>query len=66
MLTHLHLETLKPCADVDIRADRHSVQIESKMVFFRDPERSVLDVREHRKRGKAPFAGRYGLNVDRS
>ncbi len=34
------------------------------MVIFCDPERSVLKVREHRKRGKAPFAGRYGLNVD--
>src|SRR3546814_12552497 len=48
------------------RADRHSVQVESKMVVFRDPERSVLSVREHRKRGKPPFAGRHGLNVDRT
>jgi len=28
------------------------------MVIFRDPERSVLKVREHRKLGKTPFAGR--------
>lgn len=30
------------------------------MVIFRAPERSVLKVREHRKRGKAAFAGRQG------
>jgi len=28
------------------------------MVDFRDPERSVLMAREHRKREKLPFAGR--------
>jgi len=28
------------------------------MVHFRDPERSVLKAREHRKREKVPFAGR--------
>ena len=28
------------------------------MVIFRDPERSVLMAREHRKHEKAPFAGR--------
>jgi hypothetical protein len=28
------------------------------MVVFRDPERSVLMAREHRKREKPPFAGR--------
>jgi len=27
---------------------------------LRDPERSVLKVGEHRKRAKAPFAGRQG------
>jgi len=27
---------------------------------FRDQERSVLKVGEHRKHGKAPFAGRQG------
>jgi len=31
------------------------------MVDFRDPERSVLNVREHRKRGKPPFAGQHQL-----
>src|SRR5688572_743267 len=35
------------------------------MVVFRDPERSVLNVREHRKRGKPPFAGRYGRHIMR-
>src|SRR3546814_14189371 len=35
------------------------------MVVSRDPERSVLSVREHRKREESPFAGRHGLNVDR-
>jgi len=34
------------------------------MVIFRDPERSVLKVRKHRKTGKAPFAGPPELNVD--
>jgi hypothetical protein len=34
------------------------------MVILRDPERSVLKVREHQKLAKAPFAGRHGLNVD--
>jgi hypothetical protein len=34
------------------------------MLVLRDPERSVLNVREHRKHGKATFAGRHGLNVD--
>lgn len=35
------------------------------MVVFREPERSVLSVREHRKLVKLPFAGPHGLNVDR-
>jgi hypothetical protein len=35
-----------------------------KMVLWRDPERSALNVREHRKHGKAPFAGQPELNVD--
>ncbi|MBL8651720.1 MAG: hypothetical protein JNL35_15115 [Sphingopyxis sp.] len=43
-----------------IRADRHSEDDVPKMVVFRDPERSVLKVCEHRKRGKPPFAGRQG------
>jgi len=30
------------------------------MVDFRDLERSVLMAREHRKRGKPPFAGHQG------
>jgi hypothetical protein len=30
------------------------------MADFRDPERSVLTAREHRKREKPPFAGRQG------
>jgi len=30
------------------------------MLLFREPERSVLKVREHRKRGKAAFADRQG------
>ena len=30
------------------------------MVVFRDPERNVFKVREYRKRGKPPFAGRQG------
>ncbi|MEJ2408915.1 MAG: hypothetical protein P8Y48_06125, partial [Novosphingobium sp.] len=30
------------------------------MVILRDPERSVLPVREHRKHAKTPFAGRQG------
>lgn len=34
------------------------------MVVLRDPERSVLKVREHRKHGEPPFAGRHELNVD--
>jgi hypothetical protein len=29
------------------------------MVILRDPERSVLNVREHRKHGKAPFAAQH-------
>ena len=40
------------------RADRHLGDGGAKMVFFRDPERSVLSAREHRKREKAPFAAR--------
>jgi hypothetical protein len=43
---------------------RDSVQGESKMVVIRDPERSVLKVREHWKDGEPPFAGRHGLNLD--
>lgn len=34
------------------------------MVLWRDPERSVLNVREHRKRVKVPFAGQHQVNVD--
>jgi hypothetical protein len=34
------------------------------MVIFRDPERSVLNVRELRKHGKSTFAGQHGLNVN--
>jgi len=32
---------------------------------FREPERSVLKVREHRKRRKMRFAGRQSLNLSR-
>jgi hypothetical protein len=42
----------------NFRGDRHSDDDVTKMVVFRDPERSVLKVREHRKRGEPPFAGR--------
>jgi hypothetical protein len=41
-----------------LQANRHSGDGESKMVVFRDSERSVLLAREHRKRGRPPFAGR--------
>jgi hypothetical protein len=34
------------------------------MLVFHDPERSVLNVREHRKRGKSAFAGQPELNVN--
>jgi len=34
------------------------------MVILRDPERSVLKAREHRKRGKLPFSTQPNLNVD--
>lgn len=34
------------------------------MADFRDPERSGLYGREHRKREKRPFAARHGLNID--
>ncbi len=34
------------------------------MVILHEPERSVHVVREHRKHGKAPFAGTHGLNVN--
>jgi hypothetical protein len=34
------------------------------MVVSRDPERSVLHVREHRKSEKEPFVGLHQLNVD--
>jgi len=34
------------------------------MVIFRDPARSDLLGREHRKHGTSPFAGRHGLNGD--
>lgn len=34
------------------------------MVVFRDPERSVLNAREHRKHGKPPFAARQnGMSI---
>ncbi len=36
------------------------------MADFRDPERSVLTVREHRKREKRPFAARPGANLPTS
>jgi hypothetical protein len=36
------------------------------MGLFRDPERSVLKVREHRKHGTASFAGQHQLTVDTS
>jgi hypothetical protein len=42
------------------RADRHSEDDVPKMVDFRDPARSVLTAREHRKHGKTLFAGRQG------
>ncbi|WP_171009973.1 MULTISPECIES: hypothetical protein [Sphingobium] len=42
------------------KANRHSDDDEPKMVVFRDPERSLLKVGEHRKHGKASFAGRQG------
>jgi hypothetical protein len=31
---------------------------------FREPERSVHFVREHRKRRRLPFAGRHHLNIN--
>ncbi len=34
------------------------------MLVFRDPERSVLPIREHWKHGKATFAGQHQLNVE--
>jgi hypothetical protein len=34
------------------------------MLIFCDPERSVLNVREHRKLGKLAFAGQHQLNVN--
>ena len=49
---------------VGARLYRHSGQTEPKMVVLPDLERNVLQVREHRKRAKPPFAGRYGLNGD--
>ncbi|WP_229742765.1 hypothetical protein, partial [Sphingobium fuliginis] len=42
------------------RANRHSDDDEPKMMVFRDPERSLLEVGEHRKHGKVSFAGRQG------
>lgn len=46
------------------RADRHSGDGESKIVVFRDPERSVPMAREHRKHAKPPFAGRQnGMSI---
>ncbi|SIT54372.1 hypothetical protein BQ8794_150054 [Mesorhizobium prunaredense] len=36
----------------------------TKLGGFREPERSVLKVREHRKRRKLPFAGRHHLNIE--
>jgi len=42
------------------RTDRHSDDDEPKMVVFRDPARSVLPVREHRKHERPTFAGRQG------
>src|SRR3546814_20795804 len=36
------------------RTDRHSGDGAPKMVVFRDPERSGLKVREHRKLGEPP------------
>ena len=43
-----------------VRGSRHSDDDVPKMVFSRDPERSLLTVGEHRKRGESPFAGRQG------
>jgi hypothetical protein len=34
------------------------------MLIFRDPERSVLNVHEHRKLEKSAFAGQHQLNVN--
>jgi|GEM_PF-4015659 hypothetical protein len=34
------------------------------MLVFREPERSVLPVREHRKLGKAAFAAQHQPNGD--
>jgi hypothetical protein len=34
------------------------------MLVFRDPERSVFNVREHRKHDKSAFAGQHGVNVN--
>ena len=33
------------------------------MVVFRDPERSVLRAREHRKRGRPPFALQFDYDA---
>jgi hypothetical protein len=52
------------CPALVSRSCRNSAQAVPKMVVFRDPERSVLDVREHRKHGKATFAGQHGQNFD--
>src|SRR3546814_11148328 len=48
----------KRSAGESFRTDRHLEDGEPKMVVFREPERSVLMAREHRKCEKSPFAGR--------
>jgi hypothetical protein len=52
------------CVEIQFTTRRTRRGPKGKIVIFRDPERSVLEVREHRKRGKARFADRHGLNVD--
>ncbi|MCJ2185966.1 hypothetical protein [Novosphingobium beihaiensis] len=59
LLKGLEAGVAPACFD-KLRTDRHSEDGEPKMVILREPERSVLHVREHRKRAKAPFAGRQG------
>jgi hypothetical protein len=43
---------------------QHSAQASPKIPDVRDPERSVLNVREHGKREEPEFAGQHQLNVD--
>ena len=46
--------------DIRMMASRSRRRPQVKMVGFRDPARSDLEGREHRKRGNLPFAGRQG------